>query len=140
MIELKKGCKYSLVIPTSMGTRLTPVNGQPFHCSDTFQMQATSAESNVGSIVSYLGLRVKVLTAFVKGSPMSRFIKDSLASRQMEFEGPEFAQEGPWGYRHQMNLADTGFGLRAPRVANDRAGEVGRLLDVSQFNLEKLFK
>jgi hypothetical protein len=31
MIELKQDAKYALVIPTSMGTRLTPVDGQPFH-------------------------------------------------------------------------------------------------------------
>ena len=106
MIELKSDCKYAMVIPTSMGTRLTPLNGQPFHCSDTFMMQATSAESNVGSVSSYLGLPVKILTAFVKGSPVSRFIKDNLGHRHMDFEGPEFDQETPWGYRHQINMAD----------------------------------
>ena len=70
-IELKKDAAYSLLVPTSMGVRLTPVNGQPFHCSDTFQMQVTSAETNVASIASFLGLKVKVLTAFVKdyGNP-----------------------------------------------------------------------
>ena len=30
-IELKKNCKYALIIPTSMGVRLTPLNGQPMH-------------------------------------------------------------------------------------------------------------
>ena len=61
-----------------MGIRLTPVDSQPFHCSDTFKMQATSAESNVASVASYLGMPVKVLTAFVKGSPVSHYIKDNL--------------------------------------------------------------
>ena len=28
--------KYSLLVATSMGLRLTPVDSQPFHCSDTF--------------------------------------------------------------------------------------------------------
>ena len=139
MIELKENCRYNLVIPTSMGTRLTPLNGQPFHCSDTFKMQATSAESNVGSVSSYLGLRVKILTAFVKGSPVSRFIKDNLAGRHMEFEGPEFEQDGPWGYRHQINMADSGAGSRGPRVANDRAGEVGRMLNAKDFDLDRIF-
>jgi 2-dehydro-3-deoxygluconokinase len=139
MIELRKGCKYAMVIPTSMGTRLTPVNGQPFHCSDTFMMQATSAESNVGSVSSYLGLPVKILTAFVTGSPVSRFIKDNLASRHMDYEGPEFKQENPWGVRHQINMADSGCGSRGPRVHNDRAGEVGRLLDVKYFDLDRIF-
>ncbi|MDP0489991.1 MAG: sugar kinase [Verrucomicrobiota bacterium JB023] len=139
MIELKPNCQNALVIPTSMGIRLTPTNGQPFHCSDTFKMQATSAESNVGSVSSFLGLPVKVLTAFVKGSPVSRFIKDNLASRHMSYEGPEFDQDGPWGYRHQINMADSGVGSRAPRVWNDRAGEVGRLLNVEDFDLERIF-
>ncbi|MEM8784057.1 MAG: sugar kinase, partial [Planctomycetota bacterium] len=117
MIPLKSDCRYAMLIPTSMGVRLTPEAGQPFHCSDRFFMQATSAESNVGSVCSYLGPKVKVLTAFVKGSPVSRFIKDDLASRRMEFEGPEFDAGGPWGYRHQMNLADSGAGSRGPRGA-----------------------
>ncbi len=86
-IELRKDCKYALIVPTSMGVRLTPVNGQPVHTSDTFVMQATSAESNVASISAYLGLRVKILTTFVKGSPIARFIKDNLASRHMDYEG-----------------------------------------------------
>ena len=139
MIELNKSAKYSLIIPTSMGTRLTPVNGQPFHCSTTFDMQATSAESNVGSVLSFLGLPVKILTAFVAGSPVSRFIKDNLAGRHMDVEGPEFDQGGPWGYRHQINLADSGIGSRGPRVANDRAGEVGRMLSVKDFDLDRIF-
>ncbi|MFN2352869.1 MAG: sugar kinase, partial [Kiritimatiellia bacterium] len=61
-----------------MGVRITPVNGQPVHSSDTFQMQATSAETNVASIASYLGLPVKVLTTFVKDSPVAQFIKSNL--------------------------------------------------------------
>ncbi|MFM1559059.1 MAG: sugar kinase [Roseibacillus sp.] len=139
MIELKSDCKYAMVIPTSMGTRLTPVNGQPFHCSDTFKMTASSAESNVGSVSSYLGLPVKILTSFVKGSPVSRFIKDNLASRHMDYEGPEVEQGGPWGYRHQINMADSGVGSRGPRVWNDRAGEVGRQLNAKDFDLERIF-
>ena len=138
-LELKKDAAYSLLIPTSMGVRLTPVDSQPFHCSDTFKMQVTSAESNVASVVSYLGLPVKVLTAFVKGSPISRMIKDNLASRHMAYEGPEIEQGGPWGYRHQFNLADSGCGSRGPRVQNDRAGEVGRLLDIKYFDLDRIF-
>lgn len=139
MIELKKNFKYSLVIPTSMGVRLTPENGQPFHCTDTLKMTASSAESNVGSVSSYLGLPVKILTAFVKGSPISHFIKDNLRSRRMDFEGPEFDQEDPWGLRHQINFADSGCGSRGPRVHNDRAGEVGRQLNVKDFDLDRIF-
>jgi len=138
-IKLRDDYKYALLIPTSMGVRLTPVNGQPFHCSDTFKMQATSAESNVASVASFLGLPVKVLTAFVAGSPVARFIKDDLSRRHMDYEGPEVEQDNPWGYRHQFNLADSGYGSRGPRVQNDRAGEVGRILNVKDFDLDRIF-
>ena len=138
-IELKQDYKYCLVIPTSMGIRITPTNGQPVHCSETFYMQATSAESNVGSVSSYLGLPVKILTTFVKGSPIARLIKDNLAHRHMDYEGPEVDQGGPWGYRHQINIADSGYGTRGPRVHNDRAGEVGRTLNVKDFDLDRIF-
>ncbi len=138
-IRLRNEYKWALVVPTSMGVRITPVNNQPVHCSDTFYMQATSAESNVASISSYLGLPVKVLTTFVKDSPISRFIKDNLSGRHIVYEGLEVEQGGPWGFRHQFNIADTGFGPRGPRVHNDRAGEVGRTLNVRDFNPEKLF-
>jgi 2-dehydro-3-deoxygluconokinase len=131
--------KYSLLVATSMGVRLTPVDSQPFHCSDTFKMQATSAESNVASIASCLGLPVKVLTAFVKDSPVAQFIKSNLRSRGMDFEGAEFDQGGPWGYRHQINMADSGWGARGPRVHNDRAGEVGLELSADHFDLERIF-
>lgn len=139
-IKLKENCKYSLLVPTSMGVRLTPLNGQPFHSSDTFKMHATSAETNVASVSSYLGLPVKVLTAFVKGSPVASFIKDSLAGRHMDYEGPEIEPEGPWGVRHQINMADSGYGSRGPRVNNDRAGEVGLLLDAEDFDLDRIFR
>jgi 2-dehydro-3-deoxygluconokinase len=138
-IDLKKDFTYSLVIPTSMGVRITPANGQPVHSSDAFTMQATSAESNVGSISSYLGLPVKILTTFVKDSPIAQFIKSNLLSRHMTFEGKEVPQGGPWGYRHQFNIADSGYGSRGPRVHNDRAGEVGRTLNVKDFDLERIF-
>ncbi|MDP6523990.1 MAG: sugar kinase [Kiritimatiellia bacterium] len=138
-IELRDDCAYALLVPTSMGVRLTPENGQPFHCSDTFRIQVTSAESNVASVASYLGLPVKVLTAFVKGSPVSRMIKDNLAARHMDYEGPDVEQGGPWGYRHQFNLADSGRGSRGPRVQNDRAGEVGRSLNAKDFDLDRIF-
>jgi 2-dehydro-3-deoxygluconokinase len=137
--ELRKNFAYSLVVPTSMGVRITPVNGQPTHSSDTFFMHATSAETNVASISSYLGLPVKVLTTFVKDSPVARLIKDSLAGRHMTYEGIDVEQGDPWGYRHQFNIADSGYGVRGPRVHNDRAGEVGRTLNVKNFDLDRLF-
>lgn len=138
-LQLKQNCKYALLVPTSMGVRITPVNGQPVHSSNLFEMQATSAETNVASISSYLGLPVKVLTTFVKGSPIAAFIKSNLKARHMDYEGPEVPQGDPWGYRHQFNIADSGFGSRGPRVQNDRAGEVGRTLNVNDFDLERIF-
>jgi 2-dehydro-3-deoxygluconokinase len=138
-IELKKDFTWSLIVPTSMGVRITPLNGQPVHCAETFHMQVTSAESNVVSVSSYLGLPVKVLTTFVKDSPIARLIKDNLASRHIVYEGVEVEQDGPWGYRHQFNIADSGYGSRGPRVQNDRAGEVGRTLNVKDFDLQRIF-
>jgi len=138
-IQLKKDFTYALLVPTSMGVRITPVNGQPVHSSDTFLMQATSAETNVASIPAYLGLPVKVFTTFVKDSPIAQLIKNNLASRHMAYEGKEVPQGGPWGYRHQFNIADSGFGSRGPRVQNDRAGEVGRTLNVKDFDLDRIF-
>lgn len=138
-LTLKTNARYALLVPTSMGVRITPFNGQPVHSSNLFEMQATSAETNVASIASYLGLPVKVLTTFVKDSPIAQFIKSNLKSRYMDFEGPEVPQGGPWGYRHQFNIADSGYGSRGPRVQNDRAGEVGRTLNVKDFDLERIF-
>lgn len=138
-MKIKSHYKYAMVVPTSMGVRITPENGQPVHCSDTFKMQATSAETNVASISSYLGLPVKVLTTFVKDSPIAQFIKSNLRNRHMDYEGVEVEQGGPWGYRHQFNIADSGFGGRGPRVHNDRAGEVGRTLNTKDFDLQRIF-
>lgn len=130
---------WSLVVPTSMGVRISPPDGQPVQASNNFFMQATSAETNVASISSYLGLPVKVLTTFVKGSPIAQFIQSNLKSRGMAYEGKEVPQGGPWGYRHQFNIADSGYGSRGPRVQNDRAGEVGRTLNIADFDLERIF-
>ena len=139
MLTVKQNYKYALVVPTSMGVRITPANGQPVAASDTFFMQATSAETNGASIASYLGMPTHVLTTFVKDSPIAAFIKQNLRSRGMTFEGKDVEQGGPWGYRHQFNIADSGYGSRGPRVTNDRAGEVGRTLSVEDFDTERLF-
>jgi 2-dehydro-3-deoxygluconokinase len=103
-----------------------------------FFMQSTSAESNVGNVSASLGLRVKLLTTFVKDSEVALFIKGELRKRNIEFEGKDVPQGGPWGYRHQINVADSGFGMRGPRVLNDRAGEVGRTLNVKDFDLDRI--
>lgn len=138
-LDLRDDAQTALLVATSMGVRLTPAMGQPVHCSDLFRMQATSAETNVASVASFLGLPVTVLTALVRGSPIARFISDDLARRHMRVIAAERDQGGPWGYRHQFNLADSGAGSRGPRVANDRAGEVGRSLGVDDFDLDRLF-
>lgn len=138
-MELKKNAKYHMIIPTSMGIRITPTNRQPVHVSRDYFMQSTSAESNVGQVSASLGLNVKVLTAFIEGSPISQFIKSDLGFRHMSYEGPDVPQGGPWGYRHQFNIADSGYGGRGPRVWNDRAGEVGRKLNVKDFDLDRIF-
>ncbi|NLO45692.1 MAG: sugar kinase [Clostridiales bacterium] len=139
MKKIKNGCKWALVVPSSMGVRICPPDGQTVESGEIFKMQVTSAETNVASISSYLGLPVKVLTAFVKDSPIASLIKKNLRSRGMDYEGPEVLQGGPWGYRHQFNIADSGFGSRGPRVQNDRAGEVGRTLNIKDFDIERIF-
>ena len=138
-IQLKEACRWQLLVPTSMGVRLTPASGQAFRQGGMYSLQATSAETNVASVASYLGMKVKVLTAFVKDSPVAAFIRQDLQGRGMDVEGPQVPQGGPWGYRHQINMADGGFGLRGPRVWNDRAGEVGRTLHADDFPLEEIF-
>jgi 2-dehydro-3-deoxygluconokinase len=122
-----------------MGVRLTPAQGQPVYAGTQFTLQATSAETNVASIASSLGVPVKALTAFVAGSPVAYFIKSELSRRFIEFEGNEVTPDSPWGVRHQFNIADSGFGARGPRVTNDRAGEVGLTISSADFDLDKLF-
>ena len=93
-MKLRENYKYALVVPTSMGVRICPPDGQPVYASETFRMQVTSAETNVASISSYLGLPTHVLTAFVKDSPIAKMIKHNLLGRGMTFEGPEVEQGG----------------------------------------------
>jgi 2-dehydro-3-deoxygluconokinase len=138
-MKLKKDYTWAMLVPSSMGVRITPANGQPVHMRGTFLMHVSSAETNVASVSSFLGLPVKVLTTFVKGSPIAQMIKNDLSSRHIVYEGKDVEQGGPWGYRHQFNIADSGYGSRGPRVHNDRAGEVGRTLNVKDFDLDRIF-
>ncbi len=138
-LNLRSNYRYALACPTSMGVRITPENRMAVHNSNHFIMQCTSAESNVLNVAASLGHECLVLTKFVKGSPVAEFIKSQLRSRNIRYEGAEVEQGGPWGYRHQFNIADSGFGLRAPRVWNDRAGEVGRTLSIDEFDVERIF-
>ena len=51
-MELREDAQWSLVVPTSMGVRITPENRAHVHTSDRFFLQATSAETNVATVVS----------------------------------------------------------------------------------------
>ena len=138
-LQIKKNARYALACVTSMGVRITSADRMAVHNSNQFTMQATSAETNVLNVASSLGRPCLAMTKFVEGSPVAAFIKAQLRARNIAFEGLDLPQGGPWGYRHQFNIADSGFGLRAPRVWNDRAGEVGRMIRPEDFDLERIF-
>ena len=139
MLSLRDHPRYALLAPSSMGVRLIPVERQSVYLSTNYTMHATSAETNVLNVPASLGMRTKVLTTFVANHPIAAFIKANLRQRNIDYEGPEVSQNGPWGYRHQFNIADSGFGLRAPCVTNDRAGEVGLTLSEKDFDLDRIF-
>ena len=88
-MKLREDARWSLVVPTSMGVRITPENRQPVHTADRFVLQATSAETNVAAVVSHLGEPTKVLTAFVAG------LADGRASSRPTCAGPEHELRGP---------------------------------------------
>ena len=138
-MPLRSEYRYAVACVTSMGVRITPADRMAVQNSNQFRMQATSAETNVLNVASSLGRECLALTKFVEGSPVAAFIKAQLRARNIVFAGKDVPQGGPWGYRHQFNIADSGFGLRAPRVWNDRAGEVGRTLSAEDFDLDKIF-
>lgn len=132
--------KYAIVSPTSLGIRITPTRFFPVFGSNEFFLQATSAESNTLSVPASLGLRVKALARFEEGDPVSELIRRDMHSRGIECEGPSVPNGGPWGERHPLNIAEQGFGLRGPRVCNDRSGELGRALSAEEFDLRRLFE
>lgn len=138
-IQLRQHTRYALACVTSMGVRITPEDRMAVHTSNRFLLQATSAETNVLNITASLGGPCLALTRFVEGSPIAAFIRAQLRARNIDYEGPEVPQGGPWGYRHQFNIADSGFGMRAPRVWNDRSGEVGRTLRAEDYDLDRIF-
>lgn len=139
-MTIRENCFYAIASPTSMGVRITPENRMSVHNSNYFYMQATSAETNVLNVSSSLGYKCLALTKFVKGSPIAEFIKRELRKRNIDYVGKEVDQGGPWGYRHQFNIADSGFGPKASRVWNDRTGEVGTTLDIKDFDTKKVFE
>jgi 2-dehydro-3-deoxygluconokinase len=138
-MHLKKDASVDLLTLTSMGVRITPAGRQPVQTSNLYEMQATSAESNVLNVAASLGLKTKVLTKFVAASSIAQFIKGELRKRNIAYEGLEVEQGGPWGFRHQFNIADAGYGVRGPVVLNDRAGEVGRTIQARDFDLDRIF-
>jgi 2-dehydro-3-deoxygluconokinase len=79
------------------------------------------------------------MTAIVTSSPFGTFIRRNLAHRGMTVDAKEVEAIGPWGARHQINIADSGCGSRRPSVGNDRAGEVGRELGPEDFDLDAKF-
>ena len=139
VLKLLENAKYAIGCPTSMGVRITPENRMAVQRSHLFYMQATSAETNVLNVAASLGYPTLALTKFVEGSPVADFIKAELRSRNISYEGISVPQGGPWGYRHQFNIADSGYGLRAARVWNDRSGEVGRTLSAEEFDRKRIF-
>ncbi len=138
-MKIKKNPRYAVACVSSMGLRITPENRMAVQESNRFLLQATSAETNVLNVTSSLGPECLVMTRFVSGSPMAAFIKAQLGARNIAYVGPDIAQGGPWGYRHQFNIADSGFGLPAPRVWNDRAGEIGRTHDAKDYDSATVF-
>ena len=138
-VTVRKDYRYAVACPTSMGVRITPENRMAVPNSTRYYLQATSAETNVLNVASSLGKPCLALTKFVEGSPIAALIQAQLRARNISYEGLSVPQGGPWGYRHQFNIADSGFGLRAPRVWNDRAGEVGRTLSADDFDLDRIF-
>ena len=104
-VKIRENYKYAEACVTSMGVRITPEDRMAVHNSDYFYLQATSAESNVLNVASSLGMPCLVMTKFVEGSPIAAFIKAKLRARNISFEGPDIPQGGPWGYRHQFNIA-----------------------------------
>ena len=139
-MNFKQNCKYDIAAVSSLGLRLCPAERQPLFSGAPLTLQATSAETNVLTALSSLGMRTKVLTKFVEGLETSRYIMAELARRGIEAESLDVEAGGPWGYRHQINFADSGFGSVPPTVLNDRSGEVGRAIRAEDFDLEKLFK
>ena len=139
-LTIRPGARHAVACLTSMGVRITPEDRMPVHSANRYILQATSAETNVLSVAASLGKPCLALTKFVQASPVARFIQGQLRARNIAYEGPEIPQGGPWGLRHQFNIADSGYGVRAPRVWNDRAGEIGRTLCAQDFDLARIFQ
>lgn len=136
---MRKNRAFAIVAPTSLGIRFAPTEFRQVQTSDRLRLQATSAESNVLSIPAALGLPVKALAKFIVGDPLSEFIRRDIISRGIACSDVYEKCSDPWGSRHPSNLAECGFGLRGPRVDNDRAEEIGRTIKAEDFSPDELF-
>jgi len=139
LMEFKQGCKFALAVASSVNFRETPLCRQPNIGPGLRSLQVTSAETNVATVLAHLDLPVAVMTALIKGNPDSHTIRRDLRGRGMEVLDKWFDPEGPWGPRHIINKADSGFGGRGAVVTNDRAGEVGAKLSPGHFDIDHLF-
>ena len=52
----------------------------------------------------------------------------------------EITQDGPWGARHQFNIADSGFGPRGPRFITTVQAKSAGCSMCPGFDLERIFK
>ena len=131
IMTVKEMKRYALACPTSMGVRITPENRMAVQNSNTFYMQATSAESNVLNVASSLGRECLVLTKFVKDSPVADLIKRQLRARLVVNKVDSFEKFMPDVYEF-YNL---GLGDPHPISGSSRLG-IGDMLDevVSHFN------
>lgn len=117
--------RHNLACLTSMGVRLMPEVAMPIHTVNHFYLQATSAETNVLNVSASLGKSCLALTKFVDKSPVARIIQNQLRHRSISYRGPQVEQGGPWGFRHQFNIADSGFGSRSQSVRGGCPGSGG---------------
>lgn len=85
MKKLKENCKYALLVPTSMGVRITPQSGQPVAASNMFFMQATSAENKRRKHFFIPRLARKGAHNFCRGQPYRAVYKIGFKSAQYGF-------------------------------------------------------
>ena len=114
--------------------------GNLFTVATSLPCSLTSAETNVASIASYPRHARESAHHFCKRkSDCSIHQKQFAVEKTWITKARKCRREIRGGYRHQINIADSGYGLRGPRVFNDRAGEVGRTLNAKDFDLERIF-
>ena len=80
-----------------------------------------------------------MLSKFVDGSPIAKFIQKELRARNISYGSINVPQNSPWGNHQPFNIADSGFGVRTPIIYKDREGEVGRSLNIKEFDNYRIF-